>query len=76
MMGGSNEIGYYEGDRDMGNALNEALTLADERDGLALTALMNMGFGASRLPSEIDARRMTPEHAAKYLWRRFLWRLE
>jgi TIR domain len=76
MMGGSNEIGYYEGDRDMGNALNEALTLADERDGLALTALMNMGFGASRLPPEIDPRRMTPEHAAEYLWRRFLWRLE
>jgi hypothetical protein len=27
MMGGSYEIGYYEGDRDMGNALNEALSL-------------------------------------------------
>lgn len=72
MMGGNNEIGYYyAGDRDMGNALNEALTLADERDGLALTALMNMGFGASRLPPEIDPRRMTPERAAEYLsaWR-------
>jgi hypothetical protein len=75
MMGG-NEIGYYEGDRDMGNTLNEALTIGDERDGLALTAMMNMGLGASRLPAEIDPRRMTPEHAAEYLWRRFLWRLE
>lgn len=75
MMGG-NEIGYYEGDRDMGNTLNEALAIADERDGLALTAMMNMGFGASRLPPEIDPRRMSPEHAAEYLWRRFLWRLE
>jgi hypothetical protein len=75
MMGG-NEIGYYEGDGDMGNALNEALTIVDQRDGLALTAVMNMGFGASRLPPDIDPRCMTPEHAAEYLWRRFLWRLE
>jgi len=75
MMGG-NEIGYYEGDRDMGNALNEALTIANERSGLALTAMMNMGLGASRLPAEIDPRRMTAEHAAEYLWRRFLWHLE
>jgi hypothetical protein len=48
MMGG-NEVGYYEGDQDMGNASNEVLTIADERDGLALTALMNMGIGTSRL---------------------------
>jgi hypothetical protein len=75
MMGG-NEIGYYEGDRDTGNALNEALTIADKQDGLALTAMMNMGIGMSRLPPDIDPQRMSPEHAAEYLWRRFLWRLE
>jgi hypothetical protein len=56
--------------------VNEALTIADERDGLALTAMMNMGFGTSGHPSESDPRRMSPEHAAEYLWRRFLWRLE
>jgi hypothetical protein len=76
MMGSSNEIGYYEGDRDMGNTLNESLTIADEREGLALTALMNMGLGASRLPPGLDPRRMSAEEAAEYLWRRFLWRLE
>ena len=60
----------------MGNTLNEALTVADDRDALALCALMNMGFGAGRLPKEIDPRRMTPAQAAEYLWRRFLARLE
>lgn len=75
MMGG-NEIGYYEGDHDMGNALNEALVIADKQDGLALTAMMNMGIGMSRLPQGIDPKRMSAEHAAEYLWRRFLWRLE
>jgi hypothetical protein len=75
MMGG-NEIGYYEGDRDMGNTLNEALVITNSQNELALTAMMNMGFGASRLPPEIDPRRMSAEHAAEYLWGRFLWRLE
>jgi hypothetical protein len=76
MMGGGNQISYYEGNQDMGNAVNESLTIAHEQqDGLALNAMMNMGIGMNRLPSEIDPSRMSPEHAAEYLWHRFLWRL-
>ncbi len=75
-MGGSNEIAYYEGDYDAGNSMNESLSIGDEREGLALRALMNMGLGAGRLPPEIDPDRMTPEQGAEYLWHRFLWRLE
>jgi hypothetical protein len=73
-MGGGYEISYYEGEYDMGNALNEALTIADDRDTLALSAVMNMGF--TRLPNTIDPRRMSPEDAGEYLWRRFVARLE
>lgn len=76
MMGGRDQIGYYEGDHDGGNSMNEVLSIGDEADGLALTALMNMGLGASRLPAGLDPRRMTAEEGAEYLWRRFLWRLE
>jgi TIR domain len=76
VMGGRDQIGYYEGDYDVGNSMNEALSIADERDGLALTALMNMGLGAGRLPPGLDPRRMAADEAAEYLWRRFLWRLE
>ena len=76
MMGGRDQIGYYEGDYDAGNSMNEVLSLADEREGLALTALMNIGLGASRLPPGLDPRRMSAGEAAEYLWGRFLWRLE
>jgi len=77
MLGGSNEISYYEGEHDMGNAVNESLSIAHEQqDGLALNAMMSMGFGMKGLPSEIDPHRMSPEQAAEYLWHRFLWRLE
>jgi hypothetical protein len=76
MMGGRDKIGYYEADYDAGGAMNEVLSIGDEQDGLALTALMNMGLGTSRLPPSLDPRRMTAEEAADYLWSRFLWRLE
>jgi len=38
IMGGSNEIAYYEGDYDAGNSMNELLSIADDRDGLAMKA--------------------------------------
>jgi hypothetical protein len=60
----------------MSNALNEALTIADERDGLALTAPNEHRLGAGRLPPGLDPQRMSVDEAAEYLWRRFLWRLE
>jgi hypothetical protein len=76
-MGSANEISYYEGEQDMGNAVNESLSIAHEQqDGLALNAMMNMGVGMKRISSEIGPSRMSPEHAAEYLWHRFLWRLE
>jgi hypothetical protein len=76
MMGGSDEIGYYEGNYDAGNSLNEALTLTDAREDLALRAMMNMGLGASRLPPGLNPNRMTAEEAAEYLWCRYLWQLQ
>jgi hypothetical protein len=76
MMGGGNEISYYEGNQDISNAVNEALTIAHGQDNLALNAMMNMGIGMNRLPPEIDPRCMSPEHASEYLWHRFLWRLQ
>ena len=75
-IGGGNEISYYEGNQDMGNAVNEALTIAHGRDELALNAVMSMGIGINRLPPEIDPHCMSPEQAAEYLWHRFLWRLQ
>jgi hypothetical protein len=66
MLGGRDQIGYYEGDHDSGNSMNEVLSIADEREGLALNALMNMGLGANRLPPGLDPRRMTVGEAAEY----------
>ena len=75
-MSRGNQIAYYGGDYDMGNAMNEAVSIADDPDALALCALMNMGIGAGRLPNSLDPRHMRPEEAGEYLWRRFVSELE
>jgi hypothetical protein len=75
-MPGQNQISYYEGNYDQGNAINEALTLSDDRQELALSALMNMGIGRGRAAQDINPARMSPDEAAEYLWRRFVWALE
>jgi hypothetical protein len=76
MMGG-NEIGYYEGkDFSMrSGALNEALTIAQDVNPLALSALMKMGLWG-QVTENLDLDHMTPEQAADYLWRRFVSKLE
>lgn len=76
VMGGGDQIGYYEGDYDMSNALNDALGIVDDPDTLALRAWLSIGLGADRLPANIDPQRMSPEDAAEYLWQRFMWWLE
>jgi hypothetical protein len=75
MMGG-NQISYYEGDFGGGNAFNEALTMADDPQELALSALMKMGFGMGQASEGIDLGHMSAEEGAEYLWRRFVSALE
>jgi TIR domain-containing protein len=74
--GGGNQISYYEGDFDRGNALNEALRIADDPCELALSALMKMHFGPGRAAEGINLERMSADEAAEYLWRRFVSALE
>jgi hypothetical protein len=73
--GGGDQISYYEGDFDRGNALNEALTIADDPRELALSALMK-NFGVGGAAEGINLGRMSSDEAAEYLWRRFVSALE
>ena len=72
----SDGISYAEGRHHFGtNSCNEVLSLSDEGDELALTSLMGAGFGG-KAADAFDLKRLTPEHAAEYLWRRFVAPLE
>jgi hypothetical protein len=75
-MFGGNEICYYEGDSNRGNALNESLAIADDPHEVALSALMKMGFGMDRASEGIDLDHMSAVEGAEYLWRRFVAALE
>jgi hypothetical protein len=68
-------VSYAEGRLRSGtNACNEALSVADDQGELHLSSLMGMGFGM--IERQFDLKRMSPEQAADYLWRRFLLPLE
>lgn len=73
LFGSGNDIAYAEGQHHIlgGNSLNEALTLVDGGNGLALRAMMNMGIGNAA--QGLNPDHMSPEDAAQYLWRRFCW---
>jgi NAD(P)H dehydrogenase (quinone) len=51
-------------------ARNEVLTIATGGE-LALSALMNMGVGGA--DNGLGVKNLTPDAAAEYLWRRFVW---
>jgi hypothetical protein len=71
----SDAISYAEGQWHGGsNACNEILSISDDRGELRLTSLMGTGFG--QLEKLFDLKRMSPEQAADYLWRRFVSPLE
>ncbi|SPP92768.1 toll/interleukin-1 receptor domain-containing protein [Bradyrhizobium vignae] len=64
-------ISYAEGSLS-GNATNEMLVLA-QGDDIALSALMS---GFHRFEDGVDSKRLTPDQAFDYLWRRFVSPLE
>ncbi len=69
-------ISYAEGRQHFGsNSCNEVLSLSDDGGDLALTSLMGAGFGG-KAAAAFDLKRLTPEQAAEYLWRRFVAPLE
>ncbi len=70
----SNGIAYSEVDLGLSNdgAFNELLTIG--RDDLALKSLM--GLASGREAEGLDPQQLTPDGAARYLWRRFASRLE
>ncbi len=66
-----NSISYSEGSTaQMGNALNEALTISNGIE-LAFSAMGSLW----QAPSDININAMSAEDAARYLWTRFLWPL-
>ncbi len=71
---GTDSISFFEGRDHGGNACNEMLTVAEDRGELFLSALMGMGFSPAE--QSFDLKRLTPEQAADYLWRRLVQRLE
>ena len=72
-MHSENNICFSEG-RQMGDSCNEIIALSDRREELSLSALMAMGF--TQVEKTLDLKRLTPDDAAKYLWRRFVAPLE
>ena len=74
MMAGD-DIAYAEGQTMPGsNSLNEDLSIKDVDGELMLSSLMGAAFG--RAGDGLDLNRLSPEEAAEYLWRRFVWGLE
>jgi len=74
-MVGGDEIAYGEGIASHhSNSMNEALTLSDAVDELALSTMMGMFAGDAG--DGLDLKRLSPDEAADYLWRRFSWNLE
>jgi hypothetical protein len=74
-MVGGDEIAYGEGTASHhSNSMNEALTLSDAKGELALSTMMGMFAGGA--DDGLDLKRLSPDEAAEYLWRRFSWNLE
>lgn len=72
-----NGISYAEGRHHFSsNSCNESLSLIEDGGDLALSSLMGAGFGFGHAAEHLDLKRLTPEQAAEYLWRRFVSRLE
>ncbi len=71
----ANQICYYEGNDNSGNAFNEALSIAQDDYELYLSALMKMGFNRTEAVKEMDLNKLSSEEAAEYLWQRFISRL-
>ncbi len=75
---GDTAIFYVEGRKlsRRDSSYNEIISVTDDGGELALSAMMDMGirFGNSKVP--FDTKRMTPEQAAEYLWRRFAAHVE
>jgi TIR domain-containing protein len=71
----TNQICYYEGNDNYGNAFNEALSIARDDYELCLSALMNMGFNRTEAVKKMDLNKLSSEEAAEYLWQRFISRL-
>lgn len=67
-MMGENNICFAEG-RMSGDACNEILMPAESDNRLALSATLAMGY--SDFERQVDMKKLTPEQAAEYLWRRF-----
>lgn len=74
MLGGD-EIAYGEGTASHhSNSMNEALTLGEAEGELSLSTMMGMFAGGAG--DGLDLKRLSPDDAAEYLWRRFSWNLE
>lgn len=63
----TNQICYYEGNDNYGNAFNEALSIARDDYELCLSALMNMGFNRTEAVKKMDLNKLSSEEAAEYL---------
>jgi hypothetical protein len=68
----ANQICYYEGNDNFGNAINEALSIAHDDYELCLSALMKTGFNRGDVVKKMDLNKLSPEEAAEYLWQRFI----
>jgi hypothetical protein len=73
-MHSSDGISYAEGRHFSENACNEILSISDDQGELHLTSLMGIGLG--QLDRLFNLKRLSPEQAADYLWRRFVALLE
>jgi len=71
----ANQICYYEGNNNYGNAFNEALSIAHDDYELCLSALMKMGFNRTEAVKKMDLNKLSSEEAAEYLWQRFISKL-
>ncbi len=68
-------ISYSEGQRHHGsNACNEILSVKNDQDHLYLSSMMGTGY--IELDISFDLKKMNPEQAAEYLWRRLVSPLE
>jgi len=74
-MHSSDGISYAEGPLHYGtNSCNEMLSVSEDQGELRLSSLMGIGLG--QVGRQFDLKRMSPEQAAEYLWRRFVMPLE
>lgn len=74
-MVGGDEIAYGEGTASYdSNSMNEALTISDVEGELALSTMM--GTFAGGAGDGLNLKRLNPDEAAEYLWRRFSSNLE